>query len=140
RADVRVVDDLVAAHACNDGAVDHDGADQIAEIGGFATRRFHADAVGRHLLDQLRGASNQVRDDLAGHQLFVAADGGAQDDVFGGAHAEQVVEIHHQSVLRDALPNSGVARFFPVGVRQGGLRSCSIGVHYQAVFVAAGQK
>ena len=45
-----------------------------------------------------------------GMSILVAADGRANEDVVYGAHAEQVVGIHHDSILSDTLPYREVAQ------------------------------
>ena len=91
------------------------------------------------LLEQFLGALNDGLDDLARDQMLVAANGARKQNRSSRPHAQQVIQIHDQRVLRNALPDGQIARFFPVHVSQGRLRTCPIGVHDDAMFVAAGQ-
>mmetsp|Transcript_63377 Transcript_63377/g.165984 ORF Transcript_63377/g.165984 Transcript_63377/m.165984 type:complete len:419 (-) Transcript_63377:326-1582(-) len=126
---VAVVDDLGPGDLGGDRGVHDDGADEVADVGGLTAGEDNADAVALELLDQLLGTVDQGTDDLTRDQVLVAADGGGQEDVVDTADAEQVVQVHHDGVLRDALPDAQVARLPPVHVRQGGLGARPVGVH-----------
>ena len=137
--DIGVVDDVAALHAAGDGAVDDDGAHEVAYVGRFAPRGVNADAHVAHLLQKFVGAVDDGGDDLAGDEHLVAADGGADKYVVDGAYAQQVVGVHDERILRDAFPHREVARFAPVHVSQARLGACAVGVHDVAVFRVAAQ-
>lgn len=73
------------------------------------------------------------RDDLAGYEHLVAADGRRHEDVVHGTHAEQVVGVHDDGVLRDAFPYAQITGLFPVHVGQRRLRAGAVGMHDVAV-------
>ena len=137
--DVGVVDDVGAAHACGDGGVDYDGADEVAHVGGFAAGEVDADAEVAHLLEEFFGAVDDGADDFARDEVFVAADGGGEEDVVYGSHAEEVVEVHDYGVDGYAFPDAHVAGFFPVEVGEGGFGAGAVGVHDVAVVVVAAE-
>ena len=86
RADVGVVDDVGAAHTAGHSAVDNDGAHQVAHVRRLAARQHNVDTHVAHRLAELFGTVDNRRDNLARHQLFVAADGGAQQDMVQRTH------------------------------------------------------
>ena len=57
-------------------------------------------------------------DHFTRNQQLVASDGGGNQYVVYGAHAQQVVDIHYQSILRDTFPYGQVSGFFPVHISQ----------------------
>jgi len=57
-------------------------------------------------------------DHFTRNQQLVASDGGGNQYVVNGAHAQQVVDIHYQSILRDTFPYGQVSGFFPVHISQ----------------------
>ena len=136
---VRVVDDIGAAHTCGDGRVGNDGANKVAHVGGFAPCEVDAYAEVAHLLQELFGAVNDGADYFAGDEVFVAADGGGEQDVVDGAYAEEVVEVHDYGVDGYAFPNAHVAGFFPIKVGQRRFGAGPVGVHDVAVVFIASQ-
>ncbi len=137
--DVGIVDHPVAAHAGGHGRVHDDGAHQVAHVGGLASGAVDLHSVAAHGGQQLLGAVDDGCDHLAGDQLLVAPDGGGYQHAVGGAHAEQVVDIHYQRILRYTFPHREVARLFPVGVGQRRFGAGAVGVHYVAPFGVAAQ-
>ena len=65
--------------------------------------------------------------------MLIAPYGGGYKDAIDSAHAEQVVDVHDQRILGDALPYGEVSRLAPVEVGQRGLGACAVGVHDVAV-------
>ena len=114
--DVGVVDDVGAAHAAGDRAVHDDGAYEVAHVSRFAARGIDADTHGTQFGQQFIGAIDDGADDFARDEHLVAADGGGDEDVVRGSHAEQVVDIHDERILGDALPYAEVTRLLPVEV------------------------
>jgi len=139
RADVGIVDDVAALHAAGDGAVNDDGAHQVAHVGRLSACRPDADAHRAQLLQQLVSTIDNGRDDLAGNEQLVAPDGRADKDVVRGTHTQQVVGVHHDGVLGDAFPHAQVTGLLPVHVGQGRLRAGTVGVHDVAVGRVAAQ-
>ena len=72
---VRIVDDMVAGHAASDGAVDDDGAHQVAHIGRLASSGNHANAQAAHAVDKLLSAIDHGSNHFARNQALVAANG-----------------------------------------------------------------
>ena len=91
------------------------------------------------VFEQFFRSVNDSRYDLAGHKALVASYGGRKEDVVGSADAEEVVDVHDQSVLRYALPHRQVACAAPIGVSEGRLCSGTVGVHDVAPFRVAGE-
>ena len=92
----------------------NDGADKVAHVGCLAAGEVNADAEVAHLLQKLFGAVDDGADDFTGDEVLVAPDGGRQEDVVDGAHAQQVVEVHDDGVDGDAFPYAHIAGLFPV--------------------------
>ena len=88
---------------------------------------------------ELFRALNEGRNHLAGNEALVAADGRADQDGARGSDAQQVVQIHDQRILRDALPHGKVPRLLPVNPGERALGARPVGVHHQTVVVTAGQ-
>lgn len=67
-------------------------------------------------------------------EVLVPADGRRQQDVIRHAHAQQVVEVHDERVLRDALPHRQIPGLLPIHISKGGLgpRTCHTAVESQA--------
>ena len=137
--DAGIVHYIGAAHAGRYGRIDDDGTHQVAHVGRFPAGGDDVDPVGAHLGQQFLRAADNGCDDFAGDQVFVAPDGGREQDVVRSSYAQQVVDVHYQGVLRDAFPDGKVAGTLPVHVGQGGFGARSVGVHDDAVFRVAGQ-
>mmetsp|Transcript_76859 Transcript_76859/g.222112 ORF Transcript_76859/g.222112 Transcript_76859/m.222112 type:complete len:251 (-) Transcript_76859:297-1049(-) len=104
-ADARVVDDLGALHPASDRGVDDDRPHQVAHVGGLAASRHDVHSELPHLAQHLLRAVDQGRDHLARDQALVPADGARQENLVDGADAEQVVGVHDDRILGDALPH-----------------------------------
>ena len=102
--DIGIVDDIAALHAAGDGRVHDDGAYQVAHIGCLTTCGIDADSHLTQLSQEFVGAVDDGGDDLTGNEFLVASDGRTHQDVVNGSYAEQVVGIHHDSILSDTLP------------------------------------
>ncbi len=139
RADVGIVDDVAALHAAGYGRVNDDGTNQVAYIGSLAAGRIDADTHLAHLVEQVVGTVDDSRDHLARDEHLVTADGRADEDVIYCAHAEQVVCIHHDSILSDTLPYREVASLLPVHICQARLGTCTVGMHNVAVLWVTAQ-
>ena len=137
--DVGIVDDVAALHAAGYGRVNDDGTNQVAYVGSLTAGRIDSDTHLAHLVEQVVGTVDDSRDDLARDEHLVAADGRANEDVVYGAHAEQVVGIHHDSILSDTLPYREVASLLPVHVSQARLGTCTVGVHNVAILWVTAQ-
>ena len=85
--DMGVVDYIGAVHTGRDGAVDDDGAYQVAHVGCLAAGQGDAYAEVAHLLQELFGAVDDSADNLARNKALVAANGAAEQDVVDCAHA-----------------------------------------------------
>jgi len=90
-------------------------------------------------VEQVVSTVDDSRDNLAWDEHLVAADGRAYEDVIYGAHAEQVVGIHHDSILSDTFPYREVASLFPVHVGQARLGTCTVGMHNVTILWVAAQ-
>ena len=55
---------------------------------------------------ELFGAFDNCGYHLAGNQTLVASDGRREQDAVGGAHAQEVVDVHYHGVLGDAFPHA----------------------------------
>ena len=108
----------------------------ITEIfpGGFATL-FNAGQSREYFIGAMRIIS--ISFIFAG--INVASDGGADEDIVHGSHAEEVICIHDERVLCDALPDAEVAGLLPVDVGEAALGACAVGVHDIAVLGIAAQ-
>ena len=131
--DAGIVHHVGAAHAGRHRAVHDDSAHQVAHVGSLATGEHYVDTHVAHRLTELLCAVDDGRDNLAGHQLFVAADGGAEQDVVESADTQQVVGVHHDGVHSDAFPHTQVARLAPVHVSEARLGAGAVGMHYVAI-------
>ena len=138
-ADVGIVDDIAALHAAGYGRVNDDGTNQVAYIGSLTAGRIDAYTHLAHLVEQVVGTIDDSRDHLARDEHLVAADGRANEDVIYGTHAEQVVGIHHDSILSDTLPYREVASLLPVHVCQARLGTCTVGMHDVTILWVASQ-
>ena len=137
--DVGIVDNIAALHAAGYGRVNDDGTNQVAYISSLTAGRIDADTHFAHLVEQVIGTVDDSRDYLARDEHLVAADGRADEDVIYGTHAEQVVGIHHDSILSDTLPYREVASLLPVHVCQARLGTCTVGVHNVAILWVTSQ-
>ena len=139
RTDVRIVDHVGAFHAAGNRTVDDDGTDQVAYIGRFAACSIAADSHFAKFGQQFVCSVDDGGDHFTRNQQLVASDGGGYQYVVYGTHAQQVVDIHYQSILRDTFPYGQVSCLFPVQVSQRGLGSGSVGMHDVAIFGIASQ-
>ena len=139
RADVGVVDDIAALHAAGDGGIDDDGADEVAHVGRLAAGGIDADAHLAQLTQEFVGAVDDGADDFAGDEHLVAPDGGRDEDVVHGTHAQQVVGVHDEGILCNAFPDGEVTCLAPVGIGQAALGAGSVGVHDVAVLGVAAE-
>ena len=139
RTNLRVVDDVAALHAAGHGAVYDDGAHQVAHVGRLAARGIDAHAHPAQFGQQFVRAVDDGRYDFARHQQLVAPDGAGHQNVVHRTHAQQVVNVHDEGVLGDALPHAEVARFLPIQVGQRGLGARAVGVHDVAILRVAAQ-
>ena len=131
--DVGVVDYVGAAHAASHCAIHDDGAHQVAHVGSFAACGDDVHAKFAQLGKQFLGAIDDGSDNLTGNKHLVASDGRGEEDIVGSTHAEQVVDIHDESILCDAFPHAEVACFAPVGVGERRFCAGTVGVHDVAV-------
>ena len=136
-ADVGVIDDVGTPHTAGDGAINNDGAHEVAYVSRLAPRGVDADAHAAQLSQELVGAVDDGRDNLARDEHLVAPNGAADEDVIHGPHAQQVIGVHDESVLRDAFPHAEVASLAPVGVCKAALGAGAVGVHDVAVLRVA---
>ena len=118
RTDVRIVDHVGTFHAAGNRAVDDDGTDQVAYIGRFAAGRVTSDSHFAKFGQQFVSPVDDGGDHFTRNQQLVASDGGGNQYVIYGAHAQQVVDIHYQSILRDTFPYGQVSGFCPVHISQ----------------------
>ena len=139
RTNLCVVYHVAALHAAGHGAVHDDGAYQVAHVGRLAACGIDAHAHLAQFGQQFVCAVDDGGDDLARHQQLVAPDGAGHEDVVHRAHAKQVVNVHDQGVLRDALPHREVARLLPVEIGQRGLGARAVGVHDVAILRVSAQ-
>ena len=126
---VFVVDHIRTFHTTGHGAIHDDRAYQVAHVGCLSTSGVAAYPHLTQLSQQLVCPIDDSGDHLARHQELVASDRGRDQDVIHCAHAEQVVDVHDQGILRDAFPYREIAGLFPIHVGQRRLRACAIGVH-----------
>ena len=138
-ADMFVRYDIFPFHAAGHGAVDDDGSHQVAHVGRFAARTVSVHTQGAQFGQQLFGAVDDGRDNLARNQQFVAADGRRHEYVVGSSHAEQVVDVHDEGILCNTSPHAQVARLAPVHVGQRRFGPGSVGMHDVAIFGVAAQ-
>ena len=115
RADVGVVDDVAPAHAAGHGRIDDDRPHEVADVGRLATCGPNTYPHLAHLSQQVVRAVDDGRDDFARDEHLVASDGRGDQDVVHGAHTEQVVRIHDDGVLGNALPDVEVSRTYRPG-------------------------
>ena len=127
--DAGVVDHIGTSHAACHCAVHDYGAHQVAHVGGLATGSVHAHSEVAQLGGELFGAFDNCCYHLAGNQTLVASDGRREQDAVGGAHAQEVVDVHYHGVLGDAFPHAQVAGTAPVHICQRALCARAVGVH-----------
>ena len=138
-SNVGIVDHILALHAAGNGGIDDDGARQVAHIGCLAARAIHPDAHGTQFGHQLVVAVDDGADHLTGNQQLVATDGRRDEDIIDSTHTDEVVDVHDEGILCDALPDGEVARLLPVHIGQRRLGAGSIGMHDVAILGIAAQ-
>jgi len=139
RTNVGIVDDVAAFHAASHGRVHDDGAYQVAHVGSLATCGIDANTHFAQFCQQLVGTINDGGNDVAGNEHLIAADGTGDKDVVHGTHAKEVIGIHHDGVLGDALPYTHVARLLPIHIGQARLGACAVGMHDIAILRVTAQ-
>ena len=104
-SDAGGIDHLLAPHAAGDGAVDDHRPNEVAHVGGLSAGIVDPDAEVPELLEELVRAIDQRADHLTRDEPAIAPDGGGVEQALCGTDAEEVVEIHHDGVLRDTAPD-----------------------------------
>ena len=137
--DIGVVYHILATHTASDGRIDNDGAHEVADIGSLAARGVNSDTHLAKFGEEFVGAIDDGRDDLTWHEHLVSADGAGDEDIVNGAHAEEVVDVHNERILRDAFPDGEVAGLLPIGVGEAALGAGAVGVHDVAPFGVASE-
>ena len=128
-ADAAGVDHPGPLHPGEDGGVDDDGPDQVAEVGRLASRQRHSDSQAPQAGGERLVALDDPRHHLAPDPLGVAPDGVADDEAVDRPHADQIVEVHDDGVLRQVLPDRGLPRLAVLDVRHRRLGPGPVGVH-----------
>ena len=118
RTYVGIVYHVATLHAACHCRVNNYSAHEVAHVGSLAACGVDANSHLAHLSQQFVGAVDNGRDHLAWHEHLVSSDSARHKNVIYRAHAEQVVGVHYQCVLCDALPDAEVACFLPVGVSE----------------------
>ncbi len=129
---VGVVNHICAAHAACHGGVNDDSAHEVAHIGGLAAGAVNPHTERAEGFKQLLRAVDDGCDHLAGDKALVAPDCRRHKDIVGGSHAEEVVDIHYQCILRYTFPYRKVAGAAPVGIGERRLGAGAVGMHYVA--------
>src|SRR5690606_29029194 len=140
RANLVSGDDVVTTHARHQRGVDHEGSHGVAHVGGFAAPADDFNAVFAQHLRAVAVTRDDFRDDLAGDDLGVAADGVGQKEGACGAHAQKVVQVHDQTVLGQPAEDGGVAGFLPPQPGGDGFGAGAVRVDQDAVVGAAGER
>mmetsp|Transcript_28730 Transcript_28730/g.53874 ORF Transcript_28730/g.53874 Transcript_28730/m.53874 type:complete len:202 (+) Transcript_28730:666-1271(+) len=139
-ADVGIVNHFISRHLRGHCGVNDNGSDKVAHVRRLPASENDADSVSVQLIHQACCAANDGSDHLSWDEVLIPADGTGQQDVVRDAHAQQVVQVHDQSILGDAFPDGDVARLLPVDVGQRRLRPGSIGVHHNGLRWIAGDE
>ena len=139
RTDVCVVYHIGPLHAAGHCAIYDDGAHQVAHIGSLTAGAIDSDAHLTHLLHQFVRAVDDGAYHFTGDKHLVASDGTAHKDVIHSTHAQQVIGVHDECILRYTLPHRQVACLAPVGIGQTALGTCAVGMHDAAVLWVASQ-
>ena len=139
RADVCVVDDVASFHTASHRAIHDDGPHEVAHVGCLAARAVDANPHVTQLLHQLVRSVDDGRDDLTRDEHLVAAYRRGNQYVIHGAHTEQVVRVHDERVLSNALPDAQVARLLPIHIGEARLSASTVCVHDVAVLRVTAQ-
>mmetsp|Transcript_9554 Transcript_9554/g.21308 ORF Transcript_9554/g.21308 Transcript_9554/m.21308 type:complete len:237 (+) Transcript_9554:1245-1955(+) len=110
-----------------------DSAHQVAHIRGLATSEGKTHPVLLQVADKGSRATDEFSDDLLGDVGLVPPNGAREKDIVHDTYAEQVVEVHDNGILRNALPDAKVSSSLPIHVGQRGLRACAVGMHHQCL-------
>ena len=84
-------------------------------------------------------ALDDFSDDFAWDEMLVAADGAGHQNGSSATHTKQVVHVHDQCVLGNALPHTQVPRFLPIHVGEGRLGPGAVRMHHHTVVFAPRQ-
>ena len=124
-----VVDDITALHAAGDRTIDNDRADEVTDISRLTTRSIDTNTLSTKLSKKLLSTVDDRSDDLTRDKMLVAPNRRRDKDPINSTHAQQVVNVHNQRILRDTLPNREVTRLTPIDVGQRRLRARTICMH-----------
>mmetsp|Transcript_36896 Transcript_36896/g.86483 ORF Transcript_36896/g.86483 Transcript_36896/m.86483 type:complete len:202 (-) Transcript_36896:898-1503(-) len=124
-----IVNDLSHRHSCRHRRIHNDGPHQVTNVSCLSTCERKAHTVPCELIDKLLGARDDRLDHLPWDQVLVSSDCARQQNVVCCPNAQEVIKIHDDRILRNALPNAEVASLLPVHVRQRRLCASSISMH-----------
>ena len=138
--DAGIVDDVLSAHATDHGRIHNDRAHKVTNIGGLASGAPDIQAPTAPFFHQRFRALNERRNHIAWHEPLVASNGRTHQNGTGRANAQQIVNVHDEGILGDALPDGQIARLLPINPSQGALGARAIGVHHQAMFLTSRER
>ena len=84
-------------------------------------------------------AGDHGGDGVPGDQLGVSPDGVGKQERPERAHAGEIVDVHHQGILGQALEGGKVPGLLPVEIGEDGLGARAVGVDEDALLGIAGQ-
>ena len=134
-----VVNYFVPFHARGYRRIYNDRTDQITHIGSFSASAVNLYAVGCQFFNEIFRSGNYGRNHFARNHIFVASNGRRKQNRIGGAHTQQIVNIHDECVLGNAFPYRQITSFFPIHIGQRRLGSCAIGMHDEAIIGVLGE-
>lgn len=120
-------------------AVNGHCAGEVANIGCFPAAWDQVNAEIAHGLHKGFAAVNQGFNNLAWAIPGITVNGVRYENVIGCTNANQVIKVHHNTVLRGAVKDSWVTRFFVVQIRQDRFGPTAIGVNDVTVIKAAAE-
>ena len=127
--DVGIIDHVFAVHHNDCAGIHGDSAGEIADVGCFAAAAVHADAIVTHGGEEVFGAGNELAKGFAGDRAGVAVDCAGDQDAIDSADAEQVVDVHDETVLCGLAEACRIAGLLIVQVGKSRLGAGAVGVN-----------